>query len=401
MIDSATSGGESLQVLNVVIATPEARGGAIRAGLLLGDHLTTYVDVDTVKMRGDHDELLSRELNLQNRFSATPSRTVFRDLANLALDTSENYENTMIWTELRTPRSLQTYDLVHIHNSVPLWGLLIVVLRCRQAGVPYVMTTHGISKVPQLPRNMYMSRFQQIIFEYAYLKPYKYVLQHACHLIALSETDEERIRGYFPSQSVSVIPNGVLLDSGETDQSESKPRIPEGQSMILFVGKIMESKGISDLLDAYHRLETDCTLLAVGPPENERLVERMESTDFVDIRYLGYVDRQDLHTLYHDADLFVFPTRSDVFPLVTLEAMASGTPVVSTTVGGIPEQITESTGRLVPPESPDRIAAAIDKLLSDDRELERMGEAAARRVTDEFSWDSVAMKTAEVYEKCR
>lgn len=392
--------GDRLQVLNVVISSPEKRGGAIRAGLQLGDHLATYVDVDTVKMRGDYDDLLADELDLDHEFQTTPARTLLRDIGKLIVSSRGNYENTTIWTELSTPRPLSGYDVVHFHNATPLWGLLAATIRCRFADVPYVVTTHGISKIPELPRSMEMSRAQSLVFDKAFLKPYKYVLGNAEHLLALSESDDRRLNELFPDVPTTVVPNGVSPNVREIDPGAVGLDLPEDEPMLLFVGKVTGSKGVGDLLDAYRRLDSECTLVVVGEPTEDHYVELLREDD--EVRYPGYVDQETLRALYRRADLFVFPTRSDVFPLVTLEAMAAETPVVSTNVGGIPEQITEATGVLVPPREPGVLAKSVSELLEDESRRSTMSEMALARVEDEFSWDGVARKTVDVYERvCR
>lgn len=390
---------DQLTVLNVIISSPEKRGGAIRAGLQLGHHLKSYVDVDTVKMSGEHDELLAEELGLTDEFETTPSRTLLRNIGNAIVGSAGNYENTVIWTELSTPRALEEYDIAHFHNAVPLWGLLSTAIRCQLADVPYVMTTHGISKIPDLPESMGMSNTQQSIFNLAFLRPYRWVLRNANVLFVLSKSDEQRLNKMVPGVPTKVVPNGVRLNLEESNTDLLDFDLPPDRPLLFFVGKLIRSKGIGDLLDAYEHLDTECTLIVAGPSETEEYVERLEEFDEENVRYLGYADQDVLEACYRRADLFVFPTRSDVFPLVTLEALASGTPVVSTTVGGIPEQITDETGILLPPERPDEIARAVEVLLNDDQRRASMSEAAIERAKTEYSWDGVARKTIDVYNR--
>lgn len=390
---------DELTVLNVVVSSPDKRGGAIRAGLQLGDHLKSYADVDTVKMAGKYDELLAEELGLTGGFETTPSRTLLRNIGRAIVGSAGNYENTVVWTELSTPRPLGEYDVAHFHNAVPLWGLLSAAIRCRLASVPYVMTTHGISKIPDLPESMEMSGAQQFVFNLAFLRPYRWVLGNAEALFALSESDEQRLNEMLPTVPTTVVPNGVRLNLDKPGTDLLNFDLPSNRPLLFFVGKLITSKGIGDLLDAYEQLETECTLIVAGPPETEKYVERLEEFDQENVRYLGYADQDVLEAFYRRADLFVFPTRSDVFPLVTLESLAAGTPVVSTTVGGIPEQITNETGILVPPERPDEIAGAVDELLNDDQRRASMSEAAIERAKTEYSWDGVARKTVNVYER--
>lgn len=386
-------------VLNIIVSTPENRQGAVRAGLQLGKHISNYADVDTVKMASQYDNQLASELGITDGFHQTPSRTALRDVVDLLGGTEGNYENTMIWTELSTPRPLSHYDIAHIHNPVPLWGFISASLRCRFAGLPYAVTTHGISKIPDMPREMEMGTTLTKVFEYSFVKPYRSVLTNADHLFALSNTDIERIEAIFPGKSHSLIRNGVELNQEDGSLVRDELSIDLSKPLLLFVGELLPSKGINVLLEAYRQLETDCSLVIVGSGKQERILEEIASFSDDDLIYLGYTKQELLDGLFSEADLFVLPTKSDVFPLVNLEAMAAGTPVISTNVGGIPEQITEDVGVLVPPDDPEAVVEAIEDLLHDDNRREAMGQAALRDVKQNYSWESIAKQTVSEYAK--
>ncbi|WP_435196360.1 glycosyltransferase family 4 protein [Natronomonas sp. EA1] len=387
-------------ILNVVVATPKARGGAIRAGLQFGEHLNRYLPTRTVKMRGKHDELLVEELSLSDGITPIPSNTGLRDICELAINSDENICNTFVWTRLNQPDPLKSYDFVHIHNAVPLWGMVSVALSCKAAGVPYCVTMHGISKIPELPESTNMSKPVKFMFENGFLRPYWWVLRNATHLFALSEGDAQTVRNRFPDQSVSVLPNGVSPNPPSANAQKTVAQeidIAASTPLLLFVGKLIPGKGIEDLLTAFEQLDHQARLLIVGPCENPSYVERIDNNPAAD--YLGYVDQSRLDSLYQCADVFVFPTRSDVFPLVTLEAMAAQTPVITTEVGGLPEQITEETGILLSPQTPTELTNALDELLNDEQRRIEMGKNAIERVRRQYSWESIAERAASVYER--
>lgn len=396
---------KSLRVLNIAMSTPELRaGGADRAAVQLGDHLAAYVDVDNAKMAAAHDDELFVELGLSNPVVSVPSKTWLRDLWNRVHTSPMNYSNTVIWPDF-TDLDIASYDLVHIHNAVPLAGMVSVALACKRHGVPYVVTTHGISSIPYLPESMNMSLLPKLAFSIGVLRPYRAVLRNAAHLFALSEGDAQLARELLPEQSVSVVPNGVRLRPLEPDAADSVAErwgIPTDRPMLLFVGKLIKGKGVDDLLAAYEALEHDCTLVVVGPAKDPAYEERLNAYDPDRVKYLGYVGYPELGTLFQRADVFVYPTRSDVFPLVTLEAMAAKTAVVSTTVGGIPTQLSDEAGLLVAPERPDEVAASVDRLLADDTYRSEIAARGYARVEREFSWDGVARRLAASYlDICR
>src|SRR5207244_3971512 len=102
--------------------------------------------------------------------------------------------------------------------------------------------------------------------------------------------------------------------------------------------------------------------------------------------------------LYSHASVFVCPSVYEPFGLINLEAMACGTAVVASAVGGIVEVVEDGkTGILLPPSRPDELAAAIRRLLDDPAEARAMGQAGRRRVVEKFAWASVAERTEAVY----
>ncbi|AAV45982.1 LPS glycosyltransferase [Haloarcula marismortui ATCC 43049] len=347
-------------------------------------------------MEGKDDADLFADLGLSESIASIPSYTFIRDGLNRIFASSNNIWNVLIGTRLTPPKPLSDYDLVHIHNPVPLAGMVSVALHCRIKGIPYCVTTHGISKVPKIPEELGLSRGQRIVFNHGFLRAYKNVLSNATHLFALSEGDQDTITEWFSDQSVSVLPNGVDLNvSPEAPEVDTKVDLPD-KPVLLFVGRIMASKGVDDLLEAFSLLEHDCKLIIVGPMRDEHFKDQIHTLSD-DVEYRGYVEQAELDALYRRADLFVFPTRSDVFPLVTLEAMAAGTPVVSTTVGGLPEQIPDQVGRLVPPKEPKTFAAAVDGMLSNEQLRTEMGRAGKSLVEERYSWEAVAKAAVTEY----
>jgi starch synthase len=106
----------------------------------------------------------------------------------------------------------------------------------------------------------------------------------------------------------------------------------------------------------------------------------------------------DVVQLYSHAAVFACPSVYEPFGLINLEAMACGTAVVASAVGGILEVVEDGvTGLLVPPARPDDLAGAIRKLLDDPKRARQMGAAGRKRVEDKFSWASVAERTESVY----
>lgn len=154
----------------------------------------------------------------------------------------------------------------------------------------------------------------------------------------------------------------------------------DSRQTLLFVGRMTREKGVGDLLAAAKLLnergvDYELTLVGSGPelPAMQTLASSLGLDERV--RFLGFVPQGDiLRGLYERADLFVFPSHTEALPLVLLEAMAAGLPIVTTAVGGIPDLVQDRVnGLLVPPSSPVAIASAVATLVRDAAVRAEMG----------------------------
>jgi glycosyltransferase involved in cell wall biosynthesis len=186
---------------------------------------------------------------------------------------------------------------------------------------------------------------------------------------------------------------------------------------------LTRQKGIIHFLNALRFLQApiQVVLCASSPDtlEFERevfeKVERVRSQTNHDIIWVAdTVPKDDLIVLYSQATVFICPSIYEPFGLINLEAMACGTPVVASAVGGIPEVVLNGeTGLLVPfrpmasqnpePAQPEQyardLAEAVNRILSDPESRMRMGRAARKRVDTHFSWEAIAKKTMDYYKK--
>jgi glycosyltransferase involved in cell wall biosynthesis len=199
--------------------------------------------------------------------------------------------------------------------------------------------------------------------------------------------------------------------------------IDPGKPFILFVGRITRQKGLIHLVHAlpYLRPGTQVVLCA-GAPDTAALdaeireeVRQVPSRSDLEIVWIAEILPPDrLVVLYSHAALFVCPSVYEPFGIVNLEAMACGTPVVASAVGGIREAVTHGeTGILVPfdrseagdfePRDPEGfardLAAAINELLDAPARLQAMGAAARRRVEEHFGWGKIAARTLDFYRE--
>ena len=200
-----------------------------------------------------------------------------------------------------------------------------------------------------------------------------------------------------------VIPFGVDVERFERPDELEVMRLRKqfGPRMILSVGRLVYYKGFEFLIDAMKSVNAHLVLAGNGPMEAE-LRDRIHVCGLED-RVTLLTKVKDVVPFYHAADLFVLPSiaRSEAFGIVQLEAMACGKPVVNTLLdSGVPSvSIDGVTGVTVDPAKPEKLAHAINSLLDDPERRKVYGNAALRRVREQFSLRGMAEQTLALYHE--
>lgn len=227
--------------------------------------------------------------------------------------------------------------------------------------------------------------------------------------ITCSQYMHDQVRTIFelPCSKMDVIPNGVDLDAfsppdgvPEFRAARSKP----GEKLIFFAGRLEYEKGVQTVLDALprvqERLPVRFVVAGVGTHERELRAhaDRLRLSEHVE--FLGFIPDGELSMYYAASDLAVVPSLYEPFGMVALETIAAGTPCIAADTGGLRELVVhEATGLRFTPGDPDSLAGMILRLLTDRRLDQRLTVDARRMLNEQFSWRSIARRTAEVYER--
>jgi glycosyltransferase involved in cell wall biosynthesis/phosphoheptose isomerase len=289
-------------------------------------------------------------------------------------------------------------DVVHAH----FWMSGVAALRAgRRLGIPVVQTFHALGAVKRRYQgDADTSPAERLEIEQG-------IVRRAERIICTC-TDEafELVRLGADRAKLNVIPCGVDL-ALFTPDGPCAPRGPE-QHRLLCVGRLVERKGVGNVIRALAELE-DAELLIAGGADAEHLgddpdARRLEALA-VDagvadrVHLLGRVTREDLPALLRSGDVVVCAPWYEPFGIVPLEAMACGVPVVASAVGGMIDTVVDGvTGVHVPPRDPDRLAAALRDLLADPGRRAAMGSAGVRRARQLYDWDRIAAATLEAYD---
>jgi glycosyltransferase involved in cell wall biosynthesis len=222
--------------------------------------------------------------------------------------------------------------------------------------------------------------------------------------VAVSDEVKNRLQGDLgvSSAKVSVVHNGIRLGRFEQPFDPAfRTSIAEGTArrIVFTPARLHGQKGHDYLLEAAANVPEALFLLAGDGPERERLERKAQDLDIAErVRFLG--ERHDVARLLVHCDLFVLPSLYEGLPLTVLEAMAAGKPVVATSVGGTDEAVlNDITGLLVAPANPERLAAAINALLSDPDRASRLAAAGQTRVRQMFSAETMVRGVESVYEE--
>jgi glycosyltransferase involved in cell wall biosynthesis len=272
-------------------------------------------------------------------------------------------------------------DVVHVHHaSVLAWA---AQRRCSAKGVPYLVTAHGTDLLTAEA-------------DARFVAPTLAALSKAELVTVVSDHTRRRLLQVLgltiPDSRIATIPGAVdperFSATGPVDLAASRLRRPDSK-VVLFCGRLSRLKGCEQLVDAARDIDAEVFVLGDGP-ERAALMRRAADNDRV--HFVGYVREPLLQQFYRRADVQVVPSVSDeAFGLVCVEAMASGTPVVATAVGGIPEIVVDGDcGLLVEPGSASAIADAVNHLLDRPMLRRRMGRRARRLVEERFTWDVIA-----------
>lgn len=171
---------------------------------------------------------------------------------------------------------------------------------------------------------------------------------------------------------------------------------------VVALGTLGERKGTFDLLEAAERLQMrrpEIRFIFVGGGELDRFQALVSERRLANVSLAGAVDDASRVALLHGSDVFALPSHAEGQPIAILEGMAAGLPILSTTVGSIPEVVGESNGIVIPPRSVEGLVAAIERLADDAALRERMGRFNAREAAVKYDLARVFREIDDVYRE--
>ena len=299
--------------------------------------------------------------------------------------------------------ALQKYecDLVHVPNlfSIP-----------RALPCPYVMTVHDMLE------HMSRARDRHGVLRSLYFQMTKHVLGRAARIFAVSNFTRSEIEKLFdiPLTHIEVVYNAIderflRGHASAADLEMIAQRYQVTYPFLLYAGRISPHKNVVRMIEAFSALKTelakdqaypDLKLIIIGDdlsgnPDLRRTVVRSGVQN--DVRFLGFIPIEVLRIFYDEAKVFVFPSLYEGFGLPPLEAMAHGTPVVTSNVSSLPE-VVGNAAVLVNPENVFEIMRALHRVLMDKALRDRMKERGYQQAM-RFSWEISVRRVLQVYRE--
>ncbi len=303
------------------------------------------------------------------------------------------------------------YQLIHAHFFMS--GMVAGELK-KRLGIPFVITFHALGHV----RRIHQAENDKFPVERLTIE--KSIVDDADQIIAECPQDKEDLLNYYQADEskISIIPCGFSKTDFYPVGKEIARKIlnlPADKPIILQLGRMVARKGIDNVIKAIGYLKKagkeEIQLLVVGGDEED--MSTSKSAEYqrlcqlvaqhgveTQVIFAGRKDRNSLKFYYSAADLFITTPWYEPFGITPLEAMACGTPVIGSNVGGIKYSVADGlTGALVEPDHPQQLAEKVSELIEDNAMLETLSAQAIKHVNENFTWAKVSDHLNTLYRQ--
>ncbi len=193
-----------------------------------------------------------------------------------------------------------------------------------------------------------------------------------------------------------------ILPASEAEKEQLRKKLGiEGEKVVLGAGQFIHRKGFDTAIEAWANMPKEYTLLIIGSgSEEEKYREMINKKDLKNVQIIGFQNKESLKQYYRASDVFIFPTREDIWGLVVNEAMAQGLPVISTDAALSACELVSNgvNGYLISPDDPKALSDKLHRIFDDDKRILMMGKESIRIISD-YSIENMAKTHIEVFEK--
>jgi glycogen(starch) synthase len=291
-----------------------------------------------------------------------------------------------------------SFDIIHCHDWMVAFAGRILKHSYK---LPLITTIHATERGRN---NGIHNEIQSYINSLEWFLTYE-----AWKVIVCSKYMEREVKSHFslPEDKVVIVPNGIFPGNfeQETRSSDNLSYINENDRIILYVGRLVQEKGVHVLIDSASKIlnsvpNVKFIIVGSGPMEEHLKYKAGFLGDRV--VFTGYVSDKDLKKLYQHAEVAVFPSLYEPFGIVALEAMATKTPLVVSDVGGLSEIVNHGVNGLKAyPGNYNSLADNILAVLYDKDLKNYLIKNAVESIKNKYSWENIAKKNVSIYEEVR
>jgi len=362
------------------------------------------VDVYTRRENAEIDEVVNWSYGVRViHVTAGPAEVIIKeDILQYMNDFKDNMVAYIINEQLH-------YSLVHANFFMSAYVAMGIK---KELDIPFVVTFHALGHVRRL------HQAEKDKFPAERLTIEEQAVQQADYIIAECPQDMEDLIVHYnaPKHKITIIPCGFSATEFYPVDKECARKVvglPQNEHIILQLGRMVPRKGVDNVIRALGHLKQSkkpVRLVIVGGeyeeleettcPEFARLMNIVRENGVeTSVIFAGRKNRDRLKYYYAAADVFITTPWYEPFGITPLEAMACGTPVIGSNVGGIKYSVAEGeTGLLVPAEAPEMLAEKINVLLGNEELRNRMSDNAIKRVNTYFTWAEVARQVNGLYK---
>ncbi|MGM9949308.1 MAG: glycosyltransferase [Lysinibacillus sp.] len=268
-------------------------------------------------------------------------------------------------------RHRKSISVTHAHYVFPS-GVFSLLLK-KLFKIPYIVTAHGGDIERMAKKSERIRSWTELI------------LQESDHVIAVGPVLAQQIENDFhiPKEKITVCSMGVnrqVFHPGDKSAARAAVGLEQDAFIYLFVGNVIKQKGIEELLVAFEKVQAEADrkvkLVIIGSRRDTAFIESIQPFVDADVQFVDPQPQTELVKWFQASDVFVLPSHLEGFGLVALEAIASGTPVIASRVGGLVSLLGDGAGHLVEPNNATDLAAEMMNAFRTPKELYRDKQAA-------------------------
>lgn len=296
-------------------------------------------------------------------------------------------------------KEANNFDIFHFHLPTSLGPLLYSKELKNKRIVTFHTTIEGFNRYIYKKMPFKYLSFREKIFKIGYIRPLieleKKSIEDINTITTVSEGIKSELETWYKKTGIKVVPNGI--DTAEF--AESNYPLEADKPKIMYVGRLTAQKGIFVGIDSLSQVKEDFELLIVGNGPLRYKLETYCSNKKIGVKFLGYVDREELRNLYSISDILLMPSFYEGLPVVGLEGACCGLPIAAVKGARVEDIVCDENRELIV-KTGDKISLSktVERLLKSGEERRKIGEKNRKNVLKRFSSQRMAEEYIQIYE---